>query len=447
MENTRSNKVEAIKFVANRNDGLGERLRAVLNASVAARVFGGQMLLDWQKMENRFEYNDVLPIKDTFSQEYLDSRHVSRFTIKKLRNITTVNLKLCADFRHHLDSDVDAIIVDQRPLWEQFTGLEPKEVREMYKNAFKNIVFAPELEKARKIANNIALRRETVALHLRAGDVIYGRYRALGGFTRKVIPYPLVELLICRAKSEDRDVLIFGQDKQLCKYLVRKYDLKFAGDISQAMNLNRYQAAIFEICLMSRCSKVHSGGSGFAVLASWIQKVEELDLDTSFQSKEIIDTILESVQTNCTDVSDLQKSFVCYYLLRHHENDLSHNEKRTIVEKCMRYDPHNPLYQFIAASFDYIDGRFEEAEYRLMSYSQTNHEFDLSWSLKYTSSNNMVKNYLGHFEAPAHAGYAMAAICLAIREQAMGNTELYEMYRNIYLQRKGKSTSPLELDL
>ena len=63
-------------FVAMREDGLGERLKALINAMVIADLAGGQFAFQWRPMATtNLPFHDVLPPEEMFDQSFLD-RHL-----------------------------------------------------------------------------------------------------------------------------------------------------------------------------------------------------------------------------------------------------------------------------------------------------------------------------------------------------------------------------------
>ena len=440
-----SERQEPLYFIANRNDGFGERLRAVLNAMVAAEIFGGHMLFDWPHMAKEFfSFNDVLPIGDTFAQSFLEGRHANPSRIKSFNSVTTPS-----NPKHEIQipRDVDAVIVDQRPISHQFTELDTSKIAHLYKKASETVKFVPSLEAARSLAMVLDLGGEFVALHLRAGDIVYGKFRAAGGFTGKAIPYPIIAELIKRKTKAGSRVILFGQDLPLCSHLAETYGAHLAADFATDYGLNKYESAIFEICLMSRCTDIYSGGSGFATLASWTGSAKIRDVNKDFSNRKIVDIILSGTQETTDRISDLQKSYAYFYILQRYAGAMTKEEQRMTIDNCLTLDPENPLYQIISAGYYYVQNDADSAEAQLMRFSRRATEWDLIWSLSYTAHTNMIRHHLTAFEAPAEAGHPMAALCLAIRAQALSNTEHAAHFAALYRANKGDLDTPLEAQL
>ena len=431
-------------FIANRTDGFGERLRAVLNAMVAAEVCGGEMGLDWPQLaEEFFSFNDVLPITQTFEKGFLKRRHVSTKDIKALASITTANDRLRGGGAAAVPHYIDAVVMDQRPIERQLGGLEGIDIAARYKAAFEAIEFAPPLARARSLAMELDLGGEFIALHLRAGDIVYGKFRAIGGFTGKAIAYPVIAKLIQMHKKAGKAVLLFGQDKPMCRHLADTYGAHLGADFAQEYRLDKYQSALFEICLMSRCREIYSGGSGFATLASWIGAAKNREVNKKLNGREIVDIILAGTDESTQSVSDLQKAYANFYILQRHPGIMTKQERRDTLHRCVVLDPDNPLYQLMSAAYYYEHDAPDAAEAQLALFSRRAVEWDLMWNLSYVTHNNMIRHHLPAFKAPAEAGHPMAALCLGLRAQALGNTVEAAHYAALYRANKGDLQTPL----
>jgi len=435
-------------FIANRNDGFGERLRAVLNAMVAADRFGGKMILNWQPLpEEIFKDNVVLPIQETFSEDFLKSCHFNPLRSEKSGNNQPNIATFDGDGRISCRTNVDAIIMDQRLISEQVEYLAGVDFRPLYIKAFDDICFTPMLEIARAAARDAVIGEQCVAVHLRAGDIVYGRFRTLGGFTTKAIPYPVIEALIKQVHEGGGNVILFGQDAALCRHLAARYSVRLVTDFAASATMNKYQSALFEICLMSRCQRIYSGSSGFATLASWIGDAKSLTVDKVFRDREILDIIMAGTGEVVDGISALQKAYANFYILHRLSNYMTKAQKRSVINRCVSLDPENVLYTIIDAANLYSEGCEVEAEVYLKEFSHKDVELNIAWILAYTAHTNMVRRHLPSFKAPAEAGYPMAALCLALREQALGNNDEAKRYAGLYRANKGDLVTPLEIHL
>lgn len=61
------------------------------------------------------------------------------------------------------------------------------------------------------IADKMEVKPDTVAIHLRAGDVTYSFRRFNTYLSRKAVPYQLAAALMARYRDKGQDVIIFGQ--------------------------------------------------------------------------------------------------------------------------------------------------------------------------------------------------------------------------------------------
>ncbi len=439
---------EPLYFIANRTDGFGERLRAVLNAMVAADHFDGKMLLGWQTRKGEeVAFHAINHAEQTFAPSFLQDRLSSAKAIERLGKITADAVTFGLDGRIDRRPDMDAIVLDQHPIGRQLGALAHVSPKPRYRKAFDEIRFTPALEMARSMARDASIGDDCIAVHLRAGDIIYGKYRTTGGFTSKAIAYPLVDALIAKTCEAGGNVIIFGQDAALCQHLSARDGVRMAADYAIDGALDDLQSVLFEICLMSRCRQIYSGSSGFAVLASWIGEAQAMTINRAFSDREIVDIILTGTDAIADGLSDLQKAYANFYALHRYPNRMSDAERRIAIDRCLAFDPENVLYRIIDAAHLYSEGQEAEAEARLDSFSRVDVGHDLGWSLARTVHFNMIRHHLPAFKAPAEAGYPMATLCLALREQALGNMGEAARYAALYRGNKGNLDTPLEARL
>lgn len=202
-------------FVAMNTDGFGERLRAIMNAMLMARTFNGKFVFNWDAMlypPEVLKSHSVNSREETFSFDFLRKYHIGSDDLKKMQIIELAGLRPGETLESKMGGPE---VVQVRHELGQFQKdlLKSKGVvpASHYVHLFESISFSSRLERVKRLADAINLPENTVALHLRAGDVIYGPERAIGRFAAKCFPYPLVFEFIQECQEAGTALLVFGQ--------------------------------------------------------------------------------------------------------------------------------------------------------------------------------------------------------------------------------------------
>ncbi|UWQ19670.1 hypothetical protein [Jannaschia sp. M317] len=423
-------------------------MRAVLNAMVAAEQFGGEMILEWRaKGGPGAVFHVAGDPEGIFAPAFLERHLVSREDVARLSRLSTTDSAFEARFRDGAglqDGGVDAVVMSHARISSQMTSLADADTCALYRKAFDDIAFTPPLELARTLAWQVPLMRDCVAIHLRAGDIVYGSFRGSGRFTSKAIPYPLGDALIAQARADGAEVLVFGEDTALCRALARRHDATFAPDLVPEADFNSLQFALFEICLMSRCRTIHCGNSGFAYLAAWIGGADTTSVVDCFGGRAIVDATLTALKDVQAEVSDLQKAYAASYAVHNYPSAMTDEERTRLVSLCVDLDPENALYRIMEAEILYTSGQGAEADRRLAAISDAEGLLSLEWLLLESSPANVARRkHLRAFEPAARAGFPMAALCLALNAKALGKDGEAKRYAALYLENQHKAETRL----
>jgi len=107
----------------------------------------------------------------------------------------------------------------------------------------------------------------TVAIHVRAADIVFGRYRRYWVHTPKAVPYAIVDAAIARLRDEGHPVIVFGQERDALDWLSRRPGVAVADDVLGG-GLSGAPNALAQMVLMSRCARTVAGLSVFAAIGS-----------------------------------------------------------------------------------------------------------------------------------------------------------------------------------
>lgn len=410
-----------IFFIANRSDGLGNRLIALINAIVLSNKFKANFGFNWpQDKASSLQQHSIVSPRLIFNSEFIDQHYMCEdFQSNKNKSFSD----LIRDY-HDLNINGHYIIdpVDLNLLDIGVTSLD-------YQTAFNDVKFSSEVEDVYIEANKHNYYDTlAIAIHARAGDVVYGSYRFNDRFTNMVIPYPLIEKVLLNIQLANENAYfkikpyLFGQDVELKKYLKNKYPhLSLCEHVSD----EPYLQAFYEIFLMSRCSLVFCGSSAFAKLASKKVGAKEISINdfldkNYFQKDRQLQKEL-SVDYNSLIISSFDKlpslqiahaSWSIFYFF----NDfLVYEKKLELLQYAVRFDKKNDFYKLVLASILCGNNDFESAE-NILNDSNGKSEPGSLWQICRPSPGGFfaIKKYLANIENGANCDSYMCNLVLGI---------------------------------
>lgn len=425
---------------SNNVDGLGERLRSILNAKVLAEHYDVALKVSWDELRSALAgEHAILPAQDFFSTEFYQHHVVDRDDYAERPKLKLdAFLKLISEEKEIPEGSV--VPVSQRRIKFQAPSLKSDTFdKASLKSAFEDLTFSQPIEEARAQAHGIALPPRCTALHLRAGDVIYGMYRTMDTFQGKVVSYPVSIEIIERLKADGQSVLVFGQDANLLKHLKEKYGVLLADDLGDRDNFSRAQNAIFDICLMGRCQRIFAGTSGFAELASSLALVDIDRPGSEFSADEAVEIISRHVLATDTSslISGHQRAFAARAAFVLSKTLYAETDRfRALLDVMDQGDPTNGFYQLIVAAHRYRDGNAQEGEATLERAFRlpSEHIGRLNVCLRVVQASGelLVTPYLPAFDAAARDGLAYAALVCAISYKKLGYQDA-DLMREIFL--------------
>jgi hypothetical protein len=441
-------------FLVDRNDGFGARLAAMLDAIWLARQFDGHFAFHWPDTGVSQAHNAIAARTSVFAPRFLAEHHVEADRVASLRLRTLVSVPPDVDAALQAAAGLDGFRVQGGRLGaEARRRLGPARLASEWRAAFRSIGFSPALQRARRLAAAVPIARNTVALHLRAGDIVYGSYRASGAFHGRVIPYPVAFEVLRRRAEAGAPLLVFGQDRALCDHARRAWNAALAEDLAAEHGFDTVANALFEIALMSRCREIIAGNSAFSLAAARIagKRIRPPgSIVPAAEARALIVTALQDPDDPCAP-APLQKAMAAWHAVRAGGFDLGDPTSLAMVDAAIRYDPPNPYYRAVAAIARYRSGATAEAE-RLMLEALTG-EPACPELLRHLAS------WLHH--APviadpatlallaerAREGWPVAALVLALHARAAGRTDDHEAYRRLHLAHRPAGMTPFRDDL
>ena len=434
-------------FVAQRADGLGERLRALLNSMVLAKIFDGHFIFAWPLSFSQDQFHAIEKPEDIFSSDFIESHLVTRDMLNKC-NIKEINDLEKAIAHEHDGSIKIGINVSQISLEKQIKNrnLKPKNLGLEYKLAFEKIKFNESVTKAINLARTVKLKNKVLGIHLRTGDIVYGEIRNMDRWGGKVVPFYVVDKLITCYLGLGYNVILFSQDNESCKYFVDKYGVLLSSNLIPE-EYDNIQRAIFDIILMSRCREIVGGSSGFSIVASWIGNSEILSYKNILTEKEIKNSFISSYSVegvlSSSAINPLLKSFSIAHYLQNFKELTSLSERIEFFKKCIEIDHTNGFYRLLLALDHYKKNNFELADSILLeAINSTN----IIWlAQKKFPKTTVLSQYTLELEKYASQGSIVAAYVAFLSRYYCDEMDMNNSFYQEFIEKSPQNTVGVEL--
>ncbi len=411
-------------FLARRNDGLGERLNAILNALWLSEIYGCGFRFTWSKRFQDDPLHAIVPVEDMFSAEFIDRYFVPESDVAG-------NWEIVGPERSYEEiawrlSDtgmVSAPRVHLSELMKTFIGMDD---REGLKRAFARIGFSDHVRAAIDLAYDVEIAPDASALHLRSGDVFFGEYRKLLHYTYKGITLPIAKNIILNQQEKGRCVYIFGQDNEAIAYLSAETSAVDTNTINQREleGMSRVQKAMYDLVLLSRFRTIVGGSSGFSRQAGWIGGSDVFRPPQIFNADTQHALSVMDLAENKDVYHPLQTAFAYWYAYFYGREKRTPEENIPLLQDARRFDPANELYFFVEAALLMKCEDGPAASDLLSKLMQERHAQDSLTTVfdifvAHTAGKPNLAEYLPHFEKLAKDGsfHASALMCALARKR------------------------------
>jgi tetratricopeptide (TPR) repeat protein len=424
-------------IVSVRKDGVGGRLVSMINAGVIAERVGSRFGFIWNRQASVDKTFHVVDTVDKiFSADFIERCWLgetvpkSEFLPLPLIEFSRRDLRKAArgkDIRGWICNEL-TVLKRFRDTWtfRDFFGLRgPVNTAKV----FQKFGFAPDVEAAFAAAQKPAMVRPVAAIHLRSGDIVYGKFRRFR-FTTKAIPSALVKALVARLNALGMDTLLIGQDRATLEYLKAETSAFLTDDFGASDFGDPTMREFFEIALMARCHRIYSGSSFFAALASAIRGKPVDKISRLILGSEAAEFVLQELSAHGADYHPLDAAFGYQWVFRALERSLTRPQAEEILNNARNLDPENEAYALKLAALDFRDGLPDMGEQLLASLMESDWlatskmpTQSMQTFASMTSSGPFIGRELDFVEQAADRGYPHAAAYCANLHFARGAPE------------------------
>jgi hypothetical protein len=350
---------ESKVVLSQRGDGLGERLNSLLNAMRLAEILEVDFRFTWPiGVVGTDPHHAIVPPGEFFSADFTAAHLMTTAEARGGFDELAGPAEDLDSLRRQLAAAERGLKAPSRPLTTLIDPQAVPAVSRGFSTEFDAVGFHPSIEAAIAAARAVPLGAGTAAIHLRAGDNLFGRYRAWTTYWYKVVPIPVARALIERFQAEDREVLVFGEDARAIAELCESTGATDASTKRPTSGMTPAEAAMFDLVLLSRCDRIISGWSGFAIQAAAISdKLVERHLDL-VEPPEFIELTRADMACHGDRYDPTHRSFAwwaAYYAAR---NELPYEEAVDLLTSAIEADPTNPRARLRLAALSYRYGHF-----------------------------------------------------------------------------------------
>ncbi|MGP4788869.1 discoidin domain-containing protein [Psychrobacter sp. 1Y11] len=334
-----------VTLISHRKDGLTQRLIGIMNTIAVSRYCGFKFKFTWPLLNE--DFHDVKSVEETFSKDFIEDFYLD-----------SVKLNRGYKFIKYGDifSTPDANKIIKKPV--------------NYLEAYEKISFTPQIEDVLVKAQEVNLSNSSIAIHLRAGDIIYGYHRRSQACINKVLQYPFIIDIL--EKNKDKYVVLVGQDDKLMDYLKERYDNVILPKSFYLPEFSSIQKIFFDVEILSRCNKIFGGSSGPVLFASKIGNNEVVNLHETLNKEQKIKVLKKHLPFNLSEVpfgfKDKQIAYACSAYLYYGFNTESIEDLIRVNDLAMHFDPDLKLYNLFDLFLTYRFRAPEFAERNVRKY-------------------------------------------------------------------------------
>ncbi|MEM7462964.1 MAG: hypothetical protein AAF362_09805 [Pseudomonadota bacterium] len=324
-------------IVSVRTDGLGGRIWSLLCTMLEAEKQGCDFKFTWHNNNLMMirEFHTLPTAEEMFSEQFLEAHY--------LVSLAEIG-----------DEDVTTEGNRSNEFLAEYNG--PKNL----KRQFDRIGFRSPYSDAVQMAEAAKVPENAVAMHVRSGDIIFGKVRERTRFLGKTIPLPVAQSIVRDLVENGRPVIVFCQDEHSISLLVEEGAVPAAKYLPAEIG-SEQERDLFEIVLMSKCSEILAGGSVFAMTACLIGQASLRNPADNFSAEEIIN-IVEGYCTGERRVDGHIAAHALKYIYYNFPDVLDADHRIGLIKRMRDYDPDNRLYSFILAYEFAKCGKLEDAD-------------------------------------------------------------------------------------
>lgn len=371
--NLREASTKKLVVYAIRSDGLGERLNAIYNAMLISELIGCTFQFNWGPLNNHRHvaaYHAIGSVFDVFSSDFIN-RHYNPDISTECMQYLTIPKGNLHDVCEQLVQQISGgkCLAPQNPSLINSIKL-PKSTRlDLSQRIWSKFEFAKPIENIKKlIFSDINLPKNAVAIHIRAGDIVYGVYSRNPTWASKIITAPMATVLACELQRQGKAIILFGQEQETVTKLADIYGFHTAKEFYKSTINSDLEFALSDVFLMSRCEAIYAGSSGFSRLANKFSHSELCSPFSIFSHKDWPELIHAEISNNLGLYSNEQCAYAYFVSTKFCIKIGAFIDALNYIRLARVFNPENMMYLIIESFVCLHMGDFETSNKLLSNF-------------------------------------------------------------------------------
>ena len=318
--------------------GFGTRLAELISAIFVADMLGANFKLIW-KFNYANKLHGIPSAKEIFKKEFIQ-KHLLDTPPNNISHKVINRVISAKDLRKILaygDIEIKSI-------------KNPLSNKNIHYDYFKKLPFNSQYLEVINYVNTLPVYK--YGIHIRRGDIAYDFYRCGGVFIEKLLPLPVLELLI--KKLQPHSPLVIGEFIPSDCSNLSKHNFPNTTSYKYPYSENKHLVDFFDLCLIGRCQMIFGGLSKFLECATLINNIEYANIDNILSQDEINRVLIDFINKSDFTGNKIEISLACDFYISNNHKILSKNDVYRLIKKAFLHDPENPAY-FIKLISHYLE--------------------------------------------------------------------------------------------
>ncbi len=332
---------------SDRSDGLGERLNCVFNGLLVAKILNAEFRFKWPETYLlSAAFHSLERAKDIFSSDFLDKHLAQADDLLATNGLITCPKGSEESVRSGLALQVSqgTLKTPQRAFIFNLTDRDERCA--LHAQVVNSLRFTPEISSLLDETHRESSKSEShVVMHVRAGDIVYGRFNESPNFVGKALPLALTVVIARRLVESGTRVKVLGQEPTAIESLTER--LGFLPTLSFKKTFDekdRVLESFFDIAQFGAGESILAGSSGFPRFASQFYLKSLTSPVKRFDPVALMKDVFLELQQNGDVYSLEQKSFTSFFYYKTLDSD-DYLISRDLLEQAALYQPENVMYQ------------------------------------------------------------------------------------------------------
>lgn len=363
-------------LIANRGDGLGERLCAIMNCALLAHYSGRDFKFAWPTINVDPAFHSIYDVNEIFAESFIKKHFIPE-------NMQQNGMHIIDPREESLESIVekaDSTTYFATPQGDisRLKGLEGVSSAEMAAVCRETVLFSDRVLELKHAVDDVPSQFFDQLIHLRSGDILHGAFRNRSDVFKKVIPAPIVAYLIEKSIAAGGEVRLVGQDLKLIQYFSSRFDL-LRTPSSFALKESDFDRVFLDIFQFSRAYLVYTGGSGFTRFAA---KYNDVNIKMAAPNKsDLFNFIFEEVENVDGRYPRVQLAQGLYFCFDYYLRTSSYEDLGLLINKCLSFD-NRPIFHI----FEMLNSVRFGIDYNFVEFNRRLHFSVKEEARKYNSS-------------------------------------------------------------